>query len=236
MNIIDKDFNLHWEMTSAEKNALYNILNDLRPSVSIEIGTRFGGSLQVISRFSETVYSFDIDESVKKLKSKFKNVEFIIGDSMKEIPVFLSEFKKTDKNIEFILIDGDHSQTGIKTDIDNILKIIPKKDIYVMMHDSFNPYCRQGIINAKWHECPYVHDVQIDFIHGIFSPTVETDRCMWGGFALALLKPQKRDFNIEIKMDHDITFNQILKISKHRYINNKSLFDKVKTRIINKLL
>src|SRR5262249_38524470 len=69
-----------WEMSPAEQTALLFLLQQLRPKVAIEIGTRFGGSLQALSRFCDKVYSLDIDPNVpKRLKGRFTNVEYIIG-------------------------------------------------------------------------------------------------------------------------------------------------------------
>jgi predicted O-methyltransferase YrrM len=48
---------LYWMMSPAEQVALSFLLDRLRPKVAIEIGTRFGGSLQVISQYAERVYS-----------------------------------------------------------------------------------------------------------------------------------------------------------------------------------
>src|SRR5437868_8530331 len=54
----------YWEMSPSEQVALVFLLEYLRPKVAIEIGTRFGGSLQVLSHFSDRVYSLDIDAEV----------------------------------------------------------------------------------------------------------------------------------------------------------------------------
>ena len=55
---------LYWEMANAEKIALLNLLTSLKPEIAIEIGTRKGGSLQLISALSSAVYCLDIDPSV----------------------------------------------------------------------------------------------------------------------------------------------------------------------------
>jgi protein-L-isoaspartate O-methyltransferase len=55
----------YWMMSPSEQMAMIFLLEHLRPKVAIEIGTRFGGSLQVISRYCERVYSLDIDPEVR---------------------------------------------------------------------------------------------------------------------------------------------------------------------------
>ena len=64
MNVLDLSrLPLYWEMVNAEKIALLNLLSDIKPVISIEIGSKEGGSLQLISQLSQTVYSLDIDPS-----------------------------------------------------------------------------------------------------------------------------------------------------------------------------
>src|SRR5262245_5929119 len=55
----------YWMMSPAEQTALIFLLSQLRPRIAIEIGTRFGGSLQVLSRYCDRVYSIDINPDVK---------------------------------------------------------------------------------------------------------------------------------------------------------------------------
>jgi cephalosporin hydroxylase len=103
---------LYWEMSNSEKHTLLTLLKDVNPSISIEIGTKEGGSLQLISALSKVVYSIDIDVEVKKLGSLFDNVEFVTGDSKKVLPALLSNLESKGLQPDFILIDGDHSFDG----------------------------------------------------------------------------------------------------------------------------
>ena len=147
MNVLDLSrLPLYWEMVNAEKIALLNLLSDIKPVISIEIGSKEGGSLQLISQLSKTVYSLDIDPSVKNLSEKFSNVNFIIGDSKVTLPLLLKDLHNKNEQPDFILIDGDHSAEGVKNDIENILKLKTTKPLVILMHDSFNPICRKGLL------------------------------------------------------------------------------------------
>jgi cephalosporin hydroxylase len=53
-------------MSPAEQVAMLFLLEHLRPKVAIEIGTRFGGSLQVLAKNCERVCSLDIDPEVPR--------------------------------------------------------------------------------------------------------------------------------------------------------------------------
>ena len=107
MNVFDLNkLSLYWEMVNAEKIALLNLLSDIKPVVSIEIGSREGGSLQLISQLSQTIYSLDTEPSVKNLSEKFSNVNFIIGDSKVTLPLLLIDLHNKNEQPDFILIDG----------------------------------------------------------------------------------------------------------------------------------
>jgi cephalosporin hydroxylase len=156
---------LHWQMTSCEKFALQHILNHIRPAFAIEIGTYQGGSLQVLSNFCGIVDSIDIVPEVRSsLEHRFNNVNFYTGNSSELLPGLLEKHNSARQPVEFILIDGDHSTQGVRNDIEAILSVPPQKQITILMHDSFNPDCRAGILSADWQSCPYVHEVEVDFI------------------------------------------------------------------------
>ncbi|HOY28435.1 MAG TPA: class I SAM-dependent methyltransferase [Flavobacteriales bacterium] len=200
---IDPAFTLHWQMTNCERYALQDLLRRIRPSVSLEIGTYKGGSLQVISHFSRSVYSIDIDPTVpERLAGLFPNVQYRIGPSSEVLPTVLAECESAGVNIDMVLIDGDHSTAGVRKDIDTFLKFVPKSRCIVIMHDSFNPECREGIRTASWSASPYVHMVDLDFIPGIYHEhayDTAPARSMWGGFACAVLEPVERKGPLEVR-------------------------------------
>jgi hypothetical protein len=49
--ILEADRLDYWMMSPSEQMGMIYLLEHLRPKVAIEIGTRFGGSLQVLSRY-----------------------------------------------------------------------------------------------------------------------------------------------------------------------------------------
>lgn len=181
---------LKWQMSRAEKSALMQVLDRVKPEVSIEIGTFQGGSLQVISHFSKEVYSLDISKAPEKLLSKqFKNVHFRVGNSFELIPSLLREIEDSGKKLGFILVDGDHSKNGVFKDLEAILTYPHKNEITIIMHDSFNPQCRSGIKKAfKKVGNKQIEYAELDYITGSYSPNNNFLE-MWGGFALFELNP-----------------------------------------------
>ena len=217
----------YWMMSPAEQTALVYLLENLRPQVAIEIGTRFGGSLQVLSKYCGKVYSLDIDPEVpERLAGKHTNVEFIIGSSSQTLPALLARLQAEGTGVGFVLVDGDHSTAGVKEDIDNILQYTPLVPLYIVMHDSFNPECRQGLRLAKWLENPWVHVIELDFVPGLVNPSPAFYGQLWGGLSLAVLLPRKRVGRLEITGGAELTFQLAQKP-----VAKASLFSRIRHRL-----
>ncbi|MDQ6814012.1 MAG: class I SAM-dependent methyltransferase [Bacteroidota bacterium] len=227
---------LYWEMANAEKIALLNILNEIRPTIAIEIGTKSGGSLQLLSAFCERVYSLDIDPAVTTLKSNFANVEFIIGDSKETLPQLLKDLSASNTQPQFILIDGDHSCEGVRCDIENILKISIAVPLIVFMHDSFNPECRRGMLEVNYESYNFVEMIDLDFVQGTYSPSEKTSGEMWGGFGLISLKPVPQKKVPLVKQSSIYAYRTTYLLSKHYHYNPASLKAKLKSFLFKKLL
>lgn len=207
----EKYLQAQWQMNFGEKITMLYLLDKMKPEISIEIGTQYGGSLKPISDYSRYVYAFDyFHDNVDK--SSFSNVNFITGNSRITVPKIIKELNESKLNLEFVLIDGDHSSEGVKTDIENILKYEPQKPLYILIHDSFNPIVRSGILKAHWNTCPYIHFVDIDFLHGtVFKNSYQ----LWEGLTLALMLPEKRKSLLSISKSQETLFNLVNKFLNH---------------------
>lgn len=211
-----------WLMTQQERMAVINLLDKIKPECSIEIGTMHGGSLSAISKFSQKVYSLDCDPSSKeKLSEIFPNVEFLTGYSNDTLPPLLDNLQQMGIPVEFALIDASHTAEGVKQDIENLIKYVPLKPLYIVIHDSFMPMCRKGIMDADWASSPYVHFVEVDFIPGRFNSDKNKDsyREMTCGLAIALMAPVKREKELNLLVDGELPFN----ILKQNSIHKKSI-------------
>lgn len=208
-----------WLMTQQERMALICLLEKIRPEVAIELGTLYGGSLSAISKFSKKVYSLDIDpRSVQELTGRFPNVEYVVGNSTDTLPPLLNKLQKSGEAVEFALVDASHSTEGVKRDIENLIRYVPKKPFYIVVHDSFMPKCRQGMIAADWASSPYVHFVELDFIPGRFNsdPTEDSYRRMTCGLAIAMMLPVKREGELSFLADGQLPFDILKNNSAHK--------------------
>ena len=205
-NHISSHYPIQWSMSRAEQATLIQVLKSIKPKVAIEIGTFNGGSLQVISGFSEKVYAVDLTPSYRdKRCDNLLNVDYLIGDSKRIIPELVSKLNNSDDVVEFILIDGDHSSEGVLKDITNLLKLISKQPITIILHDSFNPDCRKGMQLYDYNAHPYVNYVELDYVTGAFNHD-GLYREMWGGFACIVLSNEKRLVALEISAYQDKLF------------------------------
>ncbi len=200
----------------AEHAVFQALLSAQRPQCAIEVGTETGVTLALIARHSTRAISIDIDPQVKvTLAPQFNNVEFITGSSHDVLPVLLKRLADEGTTPDFMFIDGDHSADGVRKDIEHVLAIKPTRQLVVLMHDTFNPGCRQGIASAGWSKNPYCHYVDLDFCPGVLHPNDNCLRQMWGGLGYALFLPEPRRHQLEVKLSHQLLFEAAFLQSAH---------------------
>jgi hypothetical protein len=164
-----------WLMTDAERLALTEWLDEIRPEVAIEVCVYRAGSLTALARTSRKVYAKDIDPVCEtNFSSDFENVEFVAGNLIQTLPAMLTRLQAEYAPLGFILIEADHSRDGNWRNIESILQIVPDHPLYVLMHDSFNPECHRGMREAHWSVIPYVQLVELDLVFDQFVTQEET--------------------------------------------------------------
>jgi hypothetical protein len=206
--VLPSNHRLPWQMNPAEQAMMIYLLERIRPKVAIEIGTRFGGSLQVIAQYAERVYSLDIDPEVtRRLQGRFPNVEYLIGPSDQTLPALVERLQREQEEVGFVLVDGDHTARGVCQDINHLLRMKPLVPIHILMHDTMNAVVRKGLTSADWQSCPYVHHVELDFVPGGVSRQPGFEGQLWDGFALAILKPTPRTGELKIVARSQMTFD-----------------------------
>lgn len=209
--IFDND--VLWQMSLAEKATLLYFLSiTRRNSIAVEVGSYKGGFTQHLSRHFKKVYSLDIDHSNIANKDKYKNVEWVTGDSAETFPWVMN--KLMDKDISFCLIDADHSYNSVLRDINNFIEYKPITNTLLFMHDSWYYEAREAINHANWNNNPFIHVVEKDLVSGdlIYPHFV-------GGLALAYLSNFTRKNDLIISQYQDFTY------SKVKQLIERELFD-----------
>lgn len=209
--LFDPSINQDWHMQFSERAALMYVLSRTTPDVSIEIGTFLGGSLRSIAAASQSVYTFDLDD---RTLPGYPNVSFIAGNSAATLPPIIEEINASEREINFILIDGDHSESGVRNDIANCLNYRPKhRATVILMHDSSNPAVRKGIIDAPWDASPHIHGVDLDFVPGMLYDREDIKGQIWGGLAAAVMLPEKRSGGVAVQSSFDHSLSVLMEKS-----------------------
>lgn len=209
-----------WMMTDAERCTLITVLRERQPECAIEVGSYKGGSLGILAKYCKKVYSLDVDPALRDARSQeFPNVEFIIGNSRQTLPMLIDKIQRTNESLGFVLIDADHSEQGVRSDINHLLRYKPNCPLYILLHDSFNPDCRRGMLTADWSLNPHVHLVEADFVVGRFVTAEEGKgaRSMCCGFALAILLPERRTDSVLIRQNDFLIYRLAYLFSVNAY-------------------
>ena len=197
ISTLEADESMAWQMSRSEKYAMIGLLDKMNPHCSIEIGTFQGGSLQAISKYSNKVYSIDISPEPKRvLKDNFDNVEFIVGQSSEVLGDLFRKIETSGEQLNFILVDGDHSRQGVYNDLKAILEYPHKNELVILLHDSYNPQCRKGMKSIDYSKHKNVAYIELDYVTGSFWQN-GAKRQMWGGLGLIKVGTGEYD-NVQI--------------------------------------
>lgn len=178
-------------MKFGERCALEGIVSILQPRLSIEVGTAQGGSLTRIAAHSQEVHSFDLVDEVAD-RDELENVQFHVGDSVALLPEFLGELAAADRNVDFVLVDGDHSAEGVQRDARALLESDACSRTVVVFHDASNEEVRAGLEALDLAAHPKVALVSLDFVPGYVVADGVRRHEIWNGLALAVLDKSRR--------------------------------------------
>jgi hypothetical protein len=179
------------QMTFGERAALAGVLGQLRPELAIEIGTAEGGSLRLVAQHSGHVHSFDLvvpEQSVQDLR----NVTLHTGDSHALLPRLLDELAREGKNVDFVLVDGDHTSDGVERDVRDLLASEAIKRTVILLHDTLNDDVRAGLKRVDYRAGAKVAHVDLDVVPGHLSEGGPSHNELWGGLGLILVSEGER--------------------------------------------
>jgi hypothetical protein len=176
----------NWQMSYGERAALEGLLAQLKPELAIEIGTAEGGSLGRIAAHSAEVHSFDLVEPDPAAR-ELANVTFHTGDSHRLLPELLARFAEEERNVDFVLVDGDHSSEGVRQDVHDLLESPAIARTIIVLHDTMNEMVRAGLEAVRYEAYPKVEYVELDVVAGYMfrEPTLLHE--LWGGLGLIVV-------------------------------------------------
>jgi hypothetical protein len=177
-----------WQMTFGERAALEGVLSQLQPGLTIEIGTAEGGSLRCLARHSEWVHSFDLVCS--PAAEGLNNVTLHIGDSHALLPEVLADLGREGRNVDFVLVDGDHTADGVERDVRDLLRSDAIRRTLIAVHDTMNDEVRAGLKRIDYAANPKITHAELDFVGGHLSFGGPFHHQLWGGLGLIVVDDQ----------------------------------------------
>jgi hypothetical protein len=186
-------------MSFGERAAVEGLLSQLKPRLSIELGTAQGGSLERIALHSEEVHTFDLVEPPFE-RDAFANAHFHVGDSHELLPVLLDELAEERRNVDFVLVDGDHSSEGVTRDVEDLLRSPSVSQTLIVLHDTMNEAVRAGIERVRFKTYPKVAYVELDFVAGYMFREPSLLNELWGGLGLVVVDSRRKAyFSAEVR-------------------------------------
>jgi hypothetical protein len=173
-----------WQMALGERAAFEGLVSDLKPALAVEIGVGQGGTLERLAAHSDEVHAFDLDVSGVEPSG---NVTLHEGRSQDLLGPLLAGFEAQGRNVDLVLIDGDHGTEGVRADVETVLGSAAVGHAVVLMHDTMNEHVRAGIEAARPEAYPKVTYFDMDFVPGRLIRTDDWRNGLWGGFGLALV-------------------------------------------------
>lgn len=195
------------EMAYGEQAALVGLCELLRPRTTIEIGTYRGGSLALLATRSEHVHTFDL---VSHVEERIPNVTYHLGDSGVMLPRVLAQLEAVD----LVLVDGDHSRSGVRRDIQAILAAECARQTVIVCHDVANEAVRAGIRDA-------LRGRQVAYVNLSLVPPWERASPLsdvWGGLGLIIVDHSGKLWPGRPRADQNVVWRTAVKQSLLWYL------------------
>lgn len=171
-------------MTVGERLLLYTLAYTLRPQHYLEIGTFQGGSALIVSSamdaLDSTGHLYCIDPNPQISPETWAKLEHRTTVFEGCSPHILQdESELADNLFDVVLIDGDHSYSGVLKDAEGILPLVCSQG-YIIFHDGFGSDVKQAIDEFVENNNGKVVDL------GLLTReiTIDTDGNQWGGLRL----------------------------------------------------
>jgi hypothetical protein len=208
-----------WQMTLGERAAMEGVLAQRKPRRAIGIGTAEGGSLRRIAAHAEEVHSFDL-VAPRAPVEEMPNVTLHTGDSHQLLPEALERFAEEGRDVDFVLVAGDHSADGVRRDLDDLLSSPAVADTVILIHDVTNEEVRAGVDAVRYAAYPKVAHVNLDFVPGYMLREQERRHELRGGLGLVMVDATR------------IAYFPSVPVVEERYYEAGHLYPKVRDMVV----
>lgn len=94
------------------------------------------------------------------------------------------------RNVDFALVDGDHSSEGVRRDVEALLCSPAVRSTFIIAHDTGNEIVRAGLDAVRYDAWPKIAHVDLDFVPGYLGGERFPGE-MWGGLALIVVAEER---------------------------------------------
>jgi len=171
-------------MSLGERAAIEGVLARLRPALAIEIGSADGASSRALAARVGELHCFDLDAPTLPQP---ENVVLHVGDSHDLLPGFLASLAERERNVDLVVVDGDHSAEGVRRDVEDLLDSPALARSVLLIHDTANERVRRGLDSVRFAAWPKVCYVDLDWIPGRVFAEPRLRNELWYGLGLVIL-------------------------------------------------
>ncbi len=168
-------------MSLGERAAVEGVCSQLKPVLAIEVGSMEGACLRRIAAHAGEAHSFDLESPSLPMPG---NVVLHTGDSHVLLPEFLERLAGEGRNVDFVMVDGDHTPEGVRRDVEDLLNSPAVSRSTILIHDTANERVREGLDRVRFGAWPKVFDVDLDWLPGrLFAERLLRNE-LWYGLGL----------------------------------------------------
>ena len=173
-----------WQMSGGEQAAIDGLLTRLEPALALEVGSAEGACARRLAARVPEVHSIDLAPPTLELP---ENVHVHTGDSHELLPALLAGFAEQGRNVDFVVLDGDHSATGVRRDIEDLLDSPALGRSVIVIHDVANERVRSGVDAVRFAAWPKVAYVHLDWVPGQLFREPGLTNELWYGLGLVVV-------------------------------------------------
>lgn len=177
---------VRWQMEPGERAALEGLLCQVRPELAIEIGTAEGGSLRLLAKYSGHVHSFDLTAAPQGV-CDLTNVSVHTGNSHSLLAPALARLAAAGRNVDFVLVDGDHSADGVEQDVHDLLASDAVRETVIVLHDTMNDAVAAGLARIDVEAEPKITRFEPEFVAGRLHYRDDLHHQLWGGLGVMVV-------------------------------------------------